>query len=61
MIVGSETNGNIYSNNSEYSENQSSPHDLNERITPDKLPDELGLKKVRKLSRKLKQYYQSRI
>ncbi|XP_019869615.2 EH domain-binding protein 1-like protein 1 isoform X2 [Aethina tumida] len=44
--IGSETNGNIYSNNSEYSENQSSPHDLNERITPDKLPDELGLKKM---------------
>ncbi|CAH0546795.1 unnamed protein product [Brassicogethes aeneus] len=43
---GSETNGNIYSKLAEYSECKTSPHDIKERITPDKLPDELGLKEM---------------
>lgn len=50
-ITGSERNGNPYHINSVHSFEQhstkSSPSDSNrEKITPDKLPDDLGLKEV---------------
>ncbi|XP_044268877.1 EH domain-binding protein 1 isoform X2 [Tribolium madens] len=47
MFTGSEKNGNVYSrkDNSEGNSERSSPSSR-ERITPDKLPDELGLKEM---------------